>query len=48
MITLEELAEVQRVQKETGCIDFFHSEHFSSRVTDKAESSCAPAPSARW
>ena len=37
MITLEELAEVQRVQKETGRIySIFYSEHFSSRVTDKA------------
>jgi predicted dehydrogenase len=37
MITLEELAEVQRVQKETGRIySIFYSEHFSSRVTNKA------------
>ncbi|MGO4524866.1 Gfo/Idh/MocA family protein [Microvirga sp. 2MCAF35] len=37
MITLEELAEVRRVQRETGRIySIFYSEHFSSRVTDKA------------
>ena len=37
MITLEELAEVRRVQQETGRIySIFYSEHFSSRVTDKA------------
>ena len=37
MITLDELAEVRRVQKETGRIySIFYSEHFSSRVTDKA------------
>lgn len=37
MITLEELAEVRRVQKETGRIySIFYSEHFSSRVTNKA------------
>ncbi|MFL5136530.1 MAG: Gfo/Idh/MocA family protein [Microvirga sp.] len=37
MITLEELEEVRRVQKETGRIySIFYSEHFSSRVTNKA------------
>jgi len=37
MVTLEELAEVRRVQQETGRIySIFYSEHFSSRVTDKA------------
>ena len=37
MITLEQLAELRRVQKETGRIfSIFYSEHFSSRVTDKA------------
>lgn len=37
MITLDELAEVRRVQEETGRIySIFYSEHFSSRVTDKA------------
>jgi predicted dehydrogenase len=37
MITLDELEEVRRVQKETGRIySIFYSEHFSSRVTDKA------------
>jgi predicted dehydrogenase len=37
MITLEELEEVRRVQKETGRIySIFYSEHFNSRVTNKA------------
>jgi predicted dehydrogenase len=37
MVTLEELAEVRRVQKETGRIySIFYSEHFNSRVTHKA------------
>jgi predicted dehydrogenase len=37
MITPEELVEVRRVQKETGRIySIFYSEHFSSRVTNKA------------
>ncbi|WP_244608802.1 Gfo/Idh/MocA family oxidoreductase, partial [Bradyrhizobium algeriense] len=37
MITLEELEEVRRIQKETGRIySIFYSEHFSSRVTNKA------------
>ncbi|WP_114947533.1 Gfo/Idh/MocA family protein [Microvirga calopogonii] len=37
MVTLEELAEVRRVQQETGRIySIFYSEHFNSRVTNKA------------
>ncbi len=37
MISLEELAEIRRVQKETGRIySIFYSEHFNSRITNKA------------